>query len=353
MPASHFVFPDGYTIPRVINGGWQLSTGHALGAPLDMKDAHDAFARLLDLGLDTFDGADIYTGVEDFYGTIVRERRRAGLTLPRIHTKFVPDLKDLAHVDYAYVERILTRSLARLGLEALDLVQFHWWDYEIPGMVECAGHLVRAQEKGIVRRIGTTNFNRAQLERLLDAGIPVVSNQCQYSALDRRPERQGGLTELALERNVALLCYGTVAGGFLSEKWIGRERPASFENRSLVKYDLVIEDSLGWEGFQKLLGLLEEIGRPKGLGIAQTASLYALGKPGVGAVILGTRSSRHIDAAAALLANDLTPDERSAIDAFLADYPTLDGDAFDLERLVGGKHRAIMRMNLTESTTGR
>ena len=194
MPASHFVFPDGYTIPRVINGGWQLSTGHALGRPLDMKDAHDAFARLLDLGLDTFDGADIYTGVEDFYGTIVRERRRAGLSLPRIHTKFVPDLKDLAHVDYAYVERILTRSLARLGLETLDLVQFHWWDYDVPGMVECAGHLVRAQEKGIVRRIGTTNFNRVQLERLLDAGIPVVSNQCQYSALDRRPERKDGLT---------------------------------------------------------------------------------------------------------------------------------------------------------------
>lgn len=53
-----------YSIPKIINGGWQLATGHALAHALDMKDAHNAFAELLDRGFDTFDCADIYTGLK-------------------------------------------------------------------------------------------------------------------------------------------------------------------------------------------------------------------------------------------------------------------------------------------------
>lgn len=129
---------EDYDVPRVINGGWQLSAGHALERPLDLADASRAFNRLIDMGFDTFDCADIYTGVEDFFGGIIRERRKAGLRLPQIHTKFVPDLNDLANVTPAYVENIITRSLRRLGVERLDAVQFHWWDYSVPGMVDVA-----------------------------------------------------------------------------------------------------------------------------------------------------------------------------------------------------------------------
>ena len=152
------ITPD-YSIPRVINGGRQLSAGHALDKPLDLADAASAFSRLIDLGFDTFDCADIYTGVEDFFGSIVRSRRKAGQRLPQIHTKFVPDLNDLANVTPAYVENIITRSIRRLGVERLDAVQFHWWDYSVPGMVDVAGELVRLQEKGLIRLISTTNFN--------------------------------------------------------------------------------------------------------------------------------------------------------------------------------------------------
>ena len=254
---------EDYDVPRVINGGWQLSAGHALERPLDLADASRAFNRLIDMGFDTFDCADIYTGVEDFFGGIIRERRKAGLRLPQIHTKFVPDLNDLANVTSAYVENIITRSLRRLGVERLDAVQFHWWDYSVPGMVDVAGELVRLQEKGLIRLISTTNFNAVELRQLIDAGIPVATNQCQYSVLDRRPAMR--LERLCRETGVKLLCYGTVAGGFMSEKWLGAPKPDHFENRSLVKYALVIEDSLRWEGFQALLALMKEIGDPLGL----------------------------------------------------------------------------------------
>lgn len=338
--------PD-YDISRVINGGWQLSAGHALQTPLDMEDAARAFNDLADAGFDTFDGADIYTGVEEFYGSIIAERRSRGKKLPKIHTKFVPDYDALADVDYAYVERIIARSLKRLGVERLDLVQYHWWNYETPGMVDVAGHLERLREKGLIHNIATTNFNAVQLKKLLDAGIPVVSNQCQYSLLDRRPEKR--LAGLCRERGVKLICYGSLAGGFLSEAWIGRPKPEHPENRSLVKYLLVIEDSLRWEGYQQLLGLLRDIARMRGMSLSNVASLYVLHKPEAAAVVIGTRNSRHIAANKRLFERDLEPEDIQKLDTFLARFPTVDGDCFDLERLDGSKHRDIMRMNLVES----
>ena len=342
--------PD-YSIPRVINGGWQLSAGHALENPLDLKDAAAAFNRLIDMGFDTFDCADIYTGVEDFFGNIVRSRRKAGQRQPQIHTKFVPDLNDLANVTPAYVENIVTRSIRRLGVERLDAVQFHWWDYSVPGMVDVAGELVRLQEKGLIRLISTTNFNAVELKKLIDAGIPVATNQCQYSVLDRRPAMR--LEALCRETGVKLLCYGTVAGGFMSEKWLGVPKPRHFENRSLVKYALVIGDSLRWEGFQGLLALMKSIGDELGLSIANVSTLWTLSRPEVAAAIIGTRSSRHVEGNAKLIGQSLPAEALARIDRFLADFPTVDGDCFDLERLDGSKHRAIMRMNLVNSLDGK
>ena len=342
-----------YSIPKVINGGWQLAAGHALGQPLDMKDAENAFETLLDRGFDTFDCADIYTGVEDFYGRIIAARRAAGLSIPQIHTKFVPDLKDLEHVDRAYVERIITRSIKRLKLERLDMVQFHWWDYNVPGMVDVAGELVRLQEKGLIRCISTTNFNTENLKKLIDAGIPVVTNQGQYSLLDRRPEK--AMVDLCAKTGVKLICYGTVAGGFLTEKWFGAAKPdlTALENRSLVKYLLVIEDTLGWDGCQELLRKLKALSDETGLSIPALASLYIMGKPQVAAAVVGTRSSKHVADTTTMIGREFPAEARSDIDAFLSESPMIEGDPFDIEREPGSRHIAIMRMNLVDSTTGK
>ena len=310
-----------YSIPKIINGGWQLATGHALAHALDMKDAHNAFAELLDRGFDTFDCADIYTGVEAFYGQIIAERRRAGLSLPQIHTKFVPDLKDLAHVDRAYVERVIERSLSRLGVERLDMVQFHWWDYDVPGMIDTAGELMRLQEK--------------------------------CSLLDRRPEK--AMTDFCRRSGVKLIAYGTVAGGFLSDKWLGKPEPdlQSLENRSLVKYLLVIEDTLGWAGYQKLLERLAALGKSTGLSIAGLSSLYTIGKPEAAAAVVGTRNSRHVADTCRLIGKTFPEDARREMDEFLKLFPQIEGDCFDIERQPGSRHIAIMRMNLVDSTTGK
>ena len=335
----------GYTISRVINGCWQLSEGHSLNGALDMSDVKRAFWELVDRGFTTFDCADIYTGAEDFIGGFVEELKHSPDHSPdgiQIHTKYVPDLDRLATLRFEDTERIIDRSLSRLRRERLDLVQFHWWDYEIPRFVEVAGYLVRLKEKGKIRNIGLTNFDTDRLAALVDAGIPVASIQTQYSMFDRRGEkRQLGYCR---EHGIAMFCYGTLSGGFLSEKYLGRTGFAP-ETRSQVKYMQVIEDTLGMDGLQALLRLLKRIGDAHGAGISNVATRYILQQEGVAAAIVGVRNSRHVADNARLFEFELTPSEMAEIRSLLDCYPVLEGDPYTLER-TSPRYRGIIKMKL-------
>ena len=119
----------GYAISRVIKGGWQLAGDH--GA-VDRAAAVADMEAFLDAGITTFDCADIYKGVEEMIGAFIADvrRRRGAATANRVqvHTKLVPDLGRLADLRADEVEAIVDRSLSRLGVERLHLVQFFWWD---------------------------------------------------------------------------------------------------------------------------------------------------------------------------------------------------------------------------------
>ena len=223
MDGKRFDLAPDYPISRVINGCWQLSEGHTLRDELDYDDVMRAFHQLLEQGLTTFDCADIYTGVEEFLGKFLKELKRGSGVSPediQIHTKYVPDIDMLQEVDFRYTEKIIDRSLQRLNRDVLDLVQFHWWDYDVPGAVETAGHLVKLQDKGKIRCIGTTNYDAEHMEDIVDACIPIVSVQAQYSELDRRPERS--LVKYCQENDIPILCYGTRYGGLPAGRRLGK-----------------------------------------------------------------------------------------------------------------------------------
>ncbi len=336
----------GYEISRVIRGGWQLSQGHGQVRSDDATGDMIAFA---DAGITTFDCADIYTGVEDMIGEF-RQRYRmlrgeAALNVIRIHTKFVPDLDMLPRISRSYVEGVIDRSLQRLKMERLDLVQFHWWDYAVPGYLDAAGHLADLRRAGKIDRIGATNFDTAHMLGLVDSGVPLVSMQVQYSLLDARPARQ--MVTAATKHGVSILCYGTVAGGFLSDRWLGAAEPAAgFENRSLIKYKLVIDDFGGWALFQKLLKTLRRIADSHGSDIATVASAAMLRRPAVAGVIVGARNRSHLASNLAISSLALTDEDHAGIDAVLALASDLDGDVFELERDRNGRHGSIMKYNL-------
>ena len=104
-----------------------------------------------------------------------------------MHTKLVPDLARLASISKATVEGIVDESLRRLRVERLDLVQFHWWDTTVPGAVDTMIWLDEIRRAGKIRLLGGTNFDTAHTRAILDAGVPLVSMQTQYSLLDARP----------------------------------------------------------------------------------------------------------------------------------------------------------------------
>ena len=335
-----------YVVSRVIRGGWQLAGGH--GA-IDRATAIDDLTAAFDAGIFTYDCADIYTGVEELYGAF-----RAGLaqthgsTAPtrlRMHTKLAPDLDSLPTISRRDIENIIDNSLRRLRVDCLDLVQFHWWDYVQPRWLDALHWLGALRAKGKLRHIGGTNFDTPHVAAIIEAGIPLLSMQVQYSALDQRP--RNGLADFCAKHNIGLLCYGSVAGGFLSGRWLGAPEPTGpAENRSLTKYKLIIDDFGGWALFQELLAALGRIADSHNTDIATIASAYVLAQPGVAAVIVGARNRVHVGANAEAADIVLTAQDLAAIKAVTSRASGPLGDTYTLERDRGGRHGSIMKYNL-------
>jgi aryl-alcohol dehydrogenase-like predicted oxidoreductase len=336
----------GYTISRLINGLWQLATDHQHSA-VDRKTAVRDLSRLVEAGLTTFDCADIYLGVEELLGELLQAYRVAGGRLAdiQIHTKFVPDRSHLATINRQDVERSIDRSLDRFGVERLDLVQFHWWDYEVPRYIEVAGWLSELQQAGKIRLLGTTNFDVPRMRDFIDAGFELVAHQAQYSLLDHRPE--GGLVELCREHGIGLLCYGAIAGGFLTERYLVRGEPtAPLANRSLTKYKLIIDEFGGWELFQDLLRTLVEVAQRHGVSPGNVAVRWVLERSQVAAVIVGGRTAAHLAENLRVFDFSLDEEDQSRLEGPLSRALGPVGEPFGLERVPGGPHAAILKTEL-------
>lgn len=345
MTVPRRALAPGYTISRVIKGGWQLAGGH--GA-VERTRAHADMTAFVEAGITTFDCADIYTGVEELIGEFVATRSSGEV---QVHTKCVPDLDRLATLASQELEALIDRSRRRLRVEALDLVQFHWWDYAQGDWMTALETLARLCERGSIRHLGLTNFDTPSVERMLRAGVPIVSHQVQYSLLDRRPAH--AMAPLCAPHGVGLLCYGALAGGFLGRRWLGRPEPQEpLENRSLTKYKLIIDETGGWARFQALLTLLDAIASRHGVGIGAVAVAWVLAQPGVAAVIAGARDASHLADTVAGATLQLTTEDRAQLEAFLSESPVPPGDVYALERDREGRHGRIMRYNLNAPGSG-
>jgi aryl-alcohol dehydrogenase-like predicted oxidoreductase len=336
-----YALRDGYSISRIVKGGWHLAGDHG---DVEPSQAIRDMAAFVEAGITTFDCADIYTGVEQLIGDF---RRSYPSLAPQVqvHTKFVPDLSDLHGVDRRYVENIIDRSLQRLGLERLDLVQFHWWDFEVPRYVETALELERLRQAGKIAHLAVTNFDTPHLEEIVAAGVPIVTHQLQYSLIDDRPNTK--MADFCRTHGIVLLCYGTVCGGFLSERWLNRPEPRSgITNRSLIKYKLIIDDFGGWDLLQQLLEVLAAIAVKYGTDIASVATRAMLDRPQVGAAIVGAVNTNHLRSHAGIGALQLDAEDLSAI-AAVTDYRRGPReDVYILERDRTGRHGQIMKYEL-------
>ena len=336
----------GHSISRVIKGGWQLAGDH--GA-VDRTQAIADMEAFLDAGITTYDCADIYTGVEEMIGEFIADvRRRRGATVADraiIHTKLVPDLSRLPDLRPDEVEAIVDRSLKRLQIDQLHLVQFFWWDLSVGHAVTALETLKTCQRKGKIANLGVTNWDGTETSRFVEAGYDIAATQVQYSLLDRRPAL--GLVDWAAAHQMQLICYGTLAGGFLTETWLGEPDPGfAFSNRSLVKYRLIIDEFGPWDRFQNLLSLLKQIGDKHGVSLSSVATRWVLDQPQVAAAIVGARYAHHLPKTLQVFEVTLDDEDKAQIAALLQDSDGPNGPVFGLESDRSSRHGRIMKYNL-------
>ncbi|MBM3231737.1 aldo/keto reductase, partial [Candidatus Peregrinibacteria bacterium] len=282
-------------------------------------------------GITTLDFGDIYLGVEELIGEAMLRLSPDEYAQVQLHTKYVPDIGILTTHGPENVRAIIDRSRVRLGVDTLGMVQFHWWDYDVPGYVDALRHIHDLREEQKLRLVGVTNFDVLRMQEFADAGLAPAAIQLQYSLLDRRPEK--GMTQFCREHGIGMLCYGTVAGGFLSERYLGQPEPQPpYANRSLVKYKLIIDEFGGWELLQQLLRTLHAIAEKHGASVASIASAYVLSRPQVASVIVGARDSSHLEEHRQIASIVLDDRDHKQIAAVLDRAYDLPGDVYDLER---------------------
>lgn len=324
-----FELAPGYSIPRIVRGGWQLATGHSHNA-LDRETVYadmDAYAAA---GFSVIDCANSYTGVEQLIGDWRRARPENAQGV-RVHTKFVPAIETLDTMTNAEVERTVDQSRTRLGMPVLDFLQFHWWKMQTPGWIESAQTLVKLQQRGWIRLLGGTNFDTPALKTLASEGVHLTTMQVQYSVLDDRPSRT--MQPWAATQGMSFFCYGTLAGGFMGERWRGVTDPGlALENKSLVKYKLIIDAGGGWDYFQSLLDVMAEIAAKHAVDIAAVAIQYVLKQPSVAAAIVGMRHGGHLQQHLAAATLVLDAADLAALAKVMSQRRPLEGDCYELER---------------------
>jgi aryl-alcohol dehydrogenase-like predicted oxidoreductase/enamine deaminase RidA (YjgF/YER057c/UK114 family) len=317
--------PD-LSISRVVTGLWQIADMERDGRTIDLEATAAAMGEYLAAGLTTFDMADHYGSAEDVAG-LFRERQ-AGSGGVQLFTKWVPKPGPVTREE---VRAAVQRSLDRLRGDTLDLLQFHAWAFADPNWLDCLFWLQELKQEGLIRHLGLTNCDTAHLRVAVRSGIDLVSNQVCFSLLDRRPA--GRMTAFCLEHGVSILAYGTLAGGFLSERWLGAAEPDwhRLTTWSEMKYGRFIRAAGGWDGLQGVLRAVSTVARRHRVSMANVASRYILEQPAVAGVIIGARlgASAHIEENVRVFGFALEAGDREEIEGALAALTPIPGDSGD------------------------
>jgi aryl-alcohol dehydrogenase-like predicted oxidoreductase/enamine deaminase RidA (YjgF/YER057c/UK114 family) len=328
-------------ISRIVTGLWQVADMERSGVPLDREQASAAMLDYARAGFDSFDMADHYGSAELITGRFLSRVRAGelgeaggrplparGQVRPTAFTKWCPPPGPMTA---AIVRAGVDNCRERLGVDAIDLLQFHWWSFDHPSYLDALKELAALRQAGVIRHIGLTNFDTAHLRVIVKHGIPVTTNQVCFSMLDRRAA--GEMSAFCLENGIRLLAYGTLGGGLISERWLGKSEPgaADIGDWSKMKYKRFIDAIGGWPVLQGILQALKQVAVRHGVSVPNVATRWVLEHPAVAAVIVGARlgEREHRADNLALFSFSLDAADHAALDGALAQATMLDGDCGD------------------------
>uniref|UniRef100_UPI0040495BF4 aldo/keto reductase n=1 Tax=Fulvivirga sp. TaxID=1931237 RepID=UPI0040495BF4 len=325
MNNSTALAPD-LTISKIITGLWQIADMERDGTTLDPLETSLAMEPYVKAGLTTFDMADHYGSSEIITGTF-KNTNPLGSKV-QLFTKWVPAAGKISRED---VRAAVNKALDRMQQPSIDLMQFHAWHYPDPSWLDGLFYLNELKAEGLIKHLGVTNFDAAHLRVACASGIPLVSNQVCHSLIDQRAS--GKMAQVCKEYGVKVLAFGTLAGGFLTEKWLGKPEPKidSLETWSEMKYKRFIDAAGGWEPYQNLLKVVKKVADKHQVSMANIASRYILEGGHVAAVIVGARlgKSEHIEDNAKLLSIDLSHEDINNIKVAQQALSPIPGDCGD------------------------
>lgn len=194
-------------------------------------------------------------------------------------------------------------------------------------MVDVALSLTDLKEKGLITSVGTTNMSTDALAKIVDAGVPVVSNQVQFSLLDRRPLQQ--MLAYCKERDIKLLTYGSLAGGLLSDRYL--KARVDLNTSSLKMYWRILREAGGETFWRKLLAALSDVAARKSVSIANVALRWVM-QQGPVHPIVGLRNDDHLNDNLRIFTFSLDDSDMSQIEDSLKESQGPRGEVYEMER---------------------
>ncbi|MBN3520069.1 aldo/keto reductase [Algoriphagus lutimaris] len=313
-------------ISRIITGLWQIADMERDGNTLNPVTTSKYMQAYIDSGFTSFDMADHYGSSEIIAGTFKNSLSDKGKV--QLFTKWVPKPGKITRLD---VRNAIQTALDRMQQTSIDLLQFHAWYYPDPSWLDGLFYLNELKEEGLIQHLGVTNFDAAHLRIACASGIPIVSNQVCHSVIDQRATLQ--MKKVCDTYDVKLLAFGTLAGGFLTDKWVGKPEPSNSEIQtwSQMKYKRFIDAAGGWDVFQQLLQTLKQVAKKHQVSLANIAGRFILENPNVAAIIVGARlgESEHIEDNKKLLEIDLQAEDLELIQEAQNQLTPIPGDCGD------------------------
>jgi aryl-alcohol dehydrogenase-like predicted oxidoreductase/enamine deaminase RidA (YjgF/YER057c/UK114 family) len=326
VPATpdRIALAENLSISRLVCGLWQVADLEKDGMLLDPGQGADALQAYARAGFDTFDMADHYGSAELITGRLLA--RYPDSQRPVAFTKWCPEPSPMTA---GIVRKGVQERLDRLGVDKVDLLQFHWWTFEHPAWLDALHEMARLKQEGLIGAIGVTNFDAAHLALALADGVPVATNQVSFSLVDRRAA--GALSDLCRAKGVKLLAYGTLCGGFLADKWLGQPEPTAIADWSRSKYKRFIDTAGGWDAFQAILRAASAIARKHSVSISNVATRWVLDHEAVAAAIVGARlgESEHRADNLKVFGFSLDAEDKALLDTAFAATKPIPGDCGD------------------------
>jgi aryl-alcohol dehydrogenase-like predicted oxidoreductase len=289
---------------------------------LDEEQSRPFIKRALELGINFFDIADVYSNgaSEEFVGKALRDfaSRDEVVIATKVYFEMGPGTNDRG-LSRKHILSSIDASLKRLGTDYVDLYQIHRWDYETPieETLEALYDVVRA---GKARYIGASSmyawqFAKALFTSDLHGWTRFVSMQPHYNLAYREEERE--MLQLCQDQRIAVIPWSPLAKGRLARK------PSKEQNET----DRAQTDAIGKRFYSDedliIAQRVFDVAEARGLPMAQVALAWLLAKPVITAPIVGATKPHHLEDAVAALSVQLTLEEIQHLEEAYQPHPVI------------------------------